>query len=256
MTQTTTIITEMLKENTGTHMLDSGGAYGRHWEQNQARAFDNEAPSTVNFKYGIDVTHNIYHWLSDNLTADWDMDKQFQAFCELEENEDYNWLQCMEAFPLYLREHGHEVGGIYGEGDPVTDNSYNGECLLSQTIQYVLFECDGTGYVLLQIHNGCDVRGGYTRPRAFTMDDELGILGYARGTISCDNCDANWTTDDGWHWYDDGACGLGACTQLEDYDTVEAGSDPDEVHVGKLRVGTDGRGYCPKCGVGELGSSY
>ena len=29
----------MLTENTGKHMLDSGGAYGRHWERNQKKSF-------------------------------------------------------------------------------------------------------------------------------------------------------------------------------------------------------------------------
>lgn len=29
------LIYEMLTENTGRHMLDSGGAYGRNWERNQ-----------------------------------------------------------------------------------------------------------------------------------------------------------------------------------------------------------------------------
>ena len=33
------VIIEMLKENTGEHFLDSGGAYGRHWEKNQDKNF-------------------------------------------------------------------------------------------------------------------------------------------------------------------------------------------------------------------------
>ena len=33
-------VIEMLQENTGRHMLDSGGAYGRHWERNQKNPSD------------------------------------------------------------------------------------------------------------------------------------------------------------------------------------------------------------------------
>jgi hypothetical protein len=33
-------IYEMLTESTGTHFLDSGGATGRHWQQNQKRTLE------------------------------------------------------------------------------------------------------------------------------------------------------------------------------------------------------------------------
>lgn len=34
---TAEVIASMLTENTGRHMLDSGGAYGRNWERNHGR---------------------------------------------------------------------------------------------------------------------------------------------------------------------------------------------------------------------------
>jgi len=34
---TADILAGMFTENTGRHMLDSGGAYGRNWEHNQGR---------------------------------------------------------------------------------------------------------------------------------------------------------------------------------------------------------------------------
>ena len=34
------VIYEMLTESTGTHFLDSGGATGRHWQQNQKRTLE------------------------------------------------------------------------------------------------------------------------------------------------------------------------------------------------------------------------
>jgi hypothetical protein len=39
-------ITAMLKENTGIHMLDSGGYGGRHWQRNQKRDFEKETDSS------------------------------------------------------------------------------------------------------------------------------------------------------------------------------------------------------------------
>lgn len=34
------VILSQLQENTGRHMLDSGGAYGRSWERNQGKTWD------------------------------------------------------------------------------------------------------------------------------------------------------------------------------------------------------------------------
>src|SRR5690606_23393942 len=59
------VLASMLKENTGTHMLDSGGAYGRHWQRNQGRDFEAEKETELKFgiyngKPEITVTHNTY----------------------------------------------------------------------------------------------------------------------------------------------------------------------------------------------------
>ena len=51
-TETQQEIYAMLTENTGAHMLDSGSAYGRHWQRNQSKTiqdFDNEPESIVVF---------------------------------------------------------------------------------------------------------------------------------------------------------------------------------------------------------------
>jgi hypothetical protein len=190
----------MLRENTGTHFLDSGGTpkhdkhgncvgsdhgYGRHWERNQHRDFENEPATILSFKYGIEVTHSVYHWLLERLEYDDEMQDRFLEF--VEDRDDTYWLQDMEEFPEWLRERGHEVTGLYGDGDPFTVNTYNGEDLLSQTLQYLYFELDGDPYVLLQIHGGCDVRGGYTSPKAFrVLDDGAYLLCNADARIHCD----------------------------------------------------------------------
>ena len=40
MKKTKEVIYQMLIESTGQHMLDSGGAYGRHWERNQKMSLE------------------------------------------------------------------------------------------------------------------------------------------------------------------------------------------------------------------------
>ena len=75
------VIAKMLKENTGTHFLDSGSAYGRHWQHNQVREFENENPVSLTFKYkSIDYTLNIYHFLCNALEYNKGLTNSFYTF--------------------------------------------------------------------------------------------------------------------------------------------------------------------------------
>lgn len=164
ITQTQIVLAEMLTENTGRHMLDSGGAYGRNWERNQGITADDFVAmrDIVADKY-CGPTMNIFHYLDHWLDYDSELDESFAHFCD-EADPDLYWMQLME---MWAAEHEESWVGNY------TVNSYNGENILSQDIQFTRFAKDGEEYVALQIHGGCDIRGGYTKPRIFRiMDDE------------------------------------------------------------------------------------
>lgn len=168
LTLTERVISHMLKENTGRHMLDSGGAYGRNWERNQDRDFKSEPASKGRFvyrQYGdkpayweIEYEINVFHYLSEYLAYDRGMTRRFkratQAFT------DQPWLELMCEWAEEMHQ---------GRRKPETFNSYNGPSHLSQVIQAVSFTVNDIGYVLLQIHGGCDVLGGYTEPRVFRI---------------------------------------------------------------------------------------
>lgn len=176
-TVTQKMLAEMLTENTGRHFLDSGGAYGRHWERNQGRTvedFINEPFAVIDdFSY----TRSVFHYLDERLEYIPALDRKLQRFMERKSEQDnswhtsaYNWLE------EYLPSRGYEITGLYGDGEPVSYNTYNGEDTLSQVIQFVLFNISGEDdylpsgeYVILEIHGGCDVRGGYTKPRLFAV---------------------------------------------------------------------------------------
>ena len=147
---------------------------------------------------------------------------------------DTHYMEDMEDFAAWLIAEGFEVGfGAYGETsfdtlkgrwrrvaeDTINRsviNTYNGECNLDQTLQYLVLtikevpdvyvenfglECDTL--VLMQIHNGADVRGGYTPPRIFSEVEEAFGYDVADANVSCLN-GHRWHTDDNYHWYYDG----------------------------------------------------
>jgi hypothetical protein len=71
-----------------------------------------------------------------------------------------------------------------------SDNTYNGECDLTQNLQYVYlgdtYDCD---IIALAIHNGADVRGGYTNYRIFRMDTDLFYDWYLEPDVILDDPD-------------------------------------------------------------------
>lgn len=289
-------IAEMLTENTGRHFLDSGGAYGRHWEHNQGREFAAEPAGSLRFEHGyINTTLSVFHWLADKLDYNPALDALYRDWAnrddqvELDNPEGYydlddcdeDALRAIRAEHKGCEDYGHHLHsaeqfandvckgrGIYGDGDPISQNTYNGECMLSQVLQFVYWEDDDGAHVLLQIHGGCDVRGGYTDPVAFDVCEELSIFDNAKGYIGCSGhgCDVNWYTDDGCHWYPEGTCGRNH-SQLEDFEFVtdrpenydrddplqlfllDIGHTGQSIGTGKVYVDDDGRMHCPVCGA-------
>lgn len=208
------VVSEMLKENTGSHFLDSGSAYGRNWERNQKVDFESAPRIFLKFsKYGkgseIEFTRSIYDFLTESLDLHPALQRSFTKFCNLEENRTRSGLECASLYVEKRKEQGLVKGGIYGEDEPIYDNIYNHDNVLNQVFQYCYWTDEKFGEcILLSVHGGCDVRGRYTMPKAFQCSNELSILDYARGTIYCfGNCKTHWTTDDSVHWYHEGCCG-------------------------------------------------
>ena len=54
-TRTEFLIYKMLTENTGSAMLDSGDAYGRHWENNKQRTIDDFKNDKINILIATSV---------------------------------------------------------------------------------------------------------------------------------------------------------------------------------------------------------
>jgi len=167
------IIYGMLTENTGAHFLDSGGAYGRNHERNQKKTiedFEREPEQSYIYNYGyIERRLSVFHYLSQLSTDE---------ICK-----EFNQLPC--------EDHDGEACGIsadqwqwlndLGEVEIInTFNTYNGDSDLSQILQGSWITINDEQYLLLQIHGGCDARGGYTDAKLFQTCEEYYIHEYLR----------------------------------------------------------------------------
>lgn len=163
------LIYSMLTENTGSHPCDSGGINGRGWQRNQAKSLDDfraEPEATLNIDNDyFDITVSLFHYLTSNLQQN-ELCKEFNEMpCDQWNGEYYgtsNEQQC------WLEDNGFLALSEF--------NSYNWDSNLSQVIQGTRFERDGDYYVLLQIHNGADVRGGYTDAKLFLVNADYFLL--------------------------------------------------------------------------------
>jgi len=269
------ILKEMLTENTGSHMLDSGGAYGRNWSRNKGRDFDKEPATVLNFEFGeMEITHNIYHWLNERLDYEAEIDTDLHGYANLTENKEKAWEDIMEEFLKHLCA---EKDILFSPHMVMACNTYNSEDLLSQVMQYFYIEEFDDPLIFLRIHGGCDVRGGYTAPRVFTGDMyEYAIMDNAKAYLYCkDNSDHNWFTDDAYTFYNQDDTGKLSDFQFRTMkDVLESGEtvvrqkmknldlfEEGETkrvhysHVGTLIADEERNvGHCPKCG-GVLAAS-
>ena len=185
------VIKKMLVENTGQHMCDSGGIYGRHYQKNQIRDFAKE-PITETEIYGDTVTISIstYHYLTHNLEITEISEALNKMFKKYMLKSDNGYFYDMEDFAKEYTANN-------------TCNTYNFENLLDQTLQFVTFEYDDEAYIILQVHGGCDVRGGYTEPQIFKIVDiDYFYIHMFDANVSTIDNKYQWYSDDcGYNWY-------------------------------------------------------
>jgi len=163
----------LLTENTGIHFLDSGGDSGRAWQRNANKTmadFESEAPAYLDISSGVYnglksydfiVGVSLYHKLNACLR----LTKLCNTFNALPVDDwRGGYYGVSEAGENWLNDNGFIESRNYFKGG---FNSYNFDSNLSQDIQGHILENNGDFYVLLQIHGGADIRGGYTDAKLF-----------------------------------------------------------------------------------------
>lgn len=194
-TATDRALAKMLTENTGRSILDSGDAYGRHWQRNAgatvegwlsgpeviAEAWKGEPvegePDTVESDDGY-VTLSVFHYLRARL--EYNHADTLRLLGNAAKWGNGGWLADMQQWAQ--QEHDGDDRDGYWPID--THNSYNSENALSQEIQFTTYTSKRHGgrMVALQVHGGADVRGGYTAPRVFhvTSDEPWDLFDWNR----------------------------------------------------------------------------
>ena len=173
--ETKELIYQMLTENTGSHFLDSGGAGNRHWQRNQNKSiqdFENEKEQEI-IKEGdyFERTVSVFHYLSEL-----ELDTLCEEFNKLNTNPN-NWDADCQSYGV-SREAWDYLIEYTDIKELRTWNTYNGESDLSQTLQGSNLRIFGEDYILIQIHGGADVRGGYTDAKLFKCSEDGLIHSY------------------------------------------------------------------------------
>lgn len=186
---TETILKNMMLENTGIHLCDSGFDEGRHWQKNRKNGIM-KGPQPVDYtlynkskEIEIEPYIPVYDFLCKNLIHN-DKCLELETFMENEVED----LWCCWDYQDWVKENFDTKWDLI--------NTYNGNCVLSQTLQFQIFNYEFDDYNVLQIHNGADIRGGYTKPRIFKVEYlEDFLMGITYADISCECGELNLTID-------------------------------------------------------------
>ena len=188
-TRTQAVLHSMFTEKVGGHFLDSGDTYGRFGDAYRAApdlldrpeiaACGDDGPLDGREEdKAVPAERSTFHALDANLEYSAELDAEFERFCAEHDGADgLNWVDLAERFASSRDAAFSREGGVH--------NTYEFENLLDAPCQWFEFDAlvrrDGSGgssvadgprqcrAVLVQIHLGCDIRGGYGRPRAFVM---------------------------------------------------------------------------------------
>ena len=203
-------IAAMLTQSTGTHFLDSGGGNGRAWQRNAGktvedfRAMPSATAEIYVREYGGETVAeilprvNVFHLLTGGALELDDLCHNFNSVMM------EDWKHGGEYYGVSIDGHEWlEMVGFKPNGESF--NTYNWGANHSQVLQGAELTREGEygeeKYLLLQIHGGADVRGGYTDAKLFKLDDHAEV--YNALTEDCgfsgDDCSAEDTKYLYWH---------------------------------------------------------
>ena len=198
-TETQAVLHGMFMEEAGSHFLDSGDSYGRASDahracpdllakpavaayysdddgegeddgggQDGAKGEDKDGAKGEDEKASSLALRSSFHALDATLEYSAELDAKFERFVAANDDGRKNWTELAEMFAA------EKDAAFSWDGN--AHNTYWFDNPLDAPFQWLEFDAfvsDGTTdrrqvrAVLVQMHLGCDIRGGYGRPRAF-----------------------------------------------------------------------------------------
>lgn len=239
-------LAEMFMEHIPTSILDSGSAFGYRYQK--CREDPVWKRPDARFEFGVrdgkpDIVSylNTFRWLSYALLYDKDVDDKFQEWRKQEFPDGEGWEEHLAEFvnPQTNKTYKHWWG----------EYTYNYEnCFDTNFIWYMIQDekCNiDTNLVILQLHNGCDARGGFTQPVMFLSEHSTFYPFQIPATMCCNHCGARWDLNPYGHTeYRDNF----SYKDIEDY-PCEKGTEGKK---GTVVVESSSKAYCPACGEGNL----
>lgn len=238
----------------GTHFLDSGGARGRHWQRTKDGA-ESAGLSVADYLRkrptgSLDIwtraghsaeivpTVDTIHWLSERYGPAPEIQEEYEQWAA--DREDSSHFEDVATWIQIQYDAGRIEDPIDRSRCPQIINSYNSEYVISQVIQGAMFDTEDASYAIVQIHNGADVRGGYSSPIILeaSRDYEWALYDFDSATVACSECGAYWDYRGGYWEHSE----HGDLSEL----VTEQWKGKEDEHS------SDGPHVCPACSKGLL----
>lgn len=147
------VVYDMITENTGSHMLDSGMIHGYNYNRNS----DIHQKPSAWIEDGY-VKVNLFHHLSTNLVFNAEVQADFDAYvAEVDTDKKTAWEDLLQGWVELRRHEAGSNGYTYNESNVLSSNFVWHEIELH----------DGFPMVMIRTHNGCDSRSGFSSPKFF-----------------------------------------------------------------------------------------
>jgi hypothetical protein len=195
---TRAVLRAMLCEQTPSNLVDSGRYYGYGWQANRKTEFESQSKAWLSEWTGPIIS--VYHYLADRLDFAPGLTDRLAT---LSAKSGVSYFEDAREFAYQLVSEPSSANIVNNTDEertepPFTWYSYNHENLLSSDIH--ITELDDL--IILQIHNGCDARWGFTAPVVFWKNDRVmwGDLYLMHDmieiTVFCTECDSAWDFQD------------------------------------------------------------
>ena len=154
---------DLCRENTGSHILDSGNAYGRHWEKSP---ITKDTPA-LTWPARSAPRIELAHFLDDFFDVDHPQQESWVRWvCDQPEDYEKTLSDLMVDYMAAQGMHMYYSQYTYNEDNDLTQDFcywvyHKKDC---SWCDGDWMNCDEGTRVVISVHTGCDARAGFTRP--------------------------------------------------------------------------------------------